>query len=271
MKHEEATARFYGIGVENYGTFHGNYLNFGLWENGITDYVEAAENLVKRVAEKINLNGDSVLLNVACGMGPEALFLMRTFNCKKITAVDLTKKHIEIARSRNQHNNIEYLVGDACYLPFEKESFTSLIGLEGIANFNTREDFFKEAYRLLRKNSQIGLSDFVLIKEPKNNMERKMLQFAAWLWHVPYENIDTKESYRKKLERNGFSDVDIELVSDNVYPGYVNEQFRPEIRNELCKIRGHLVTRVGLFLDYLLEFLHKKGFLGYVLVGARKE
>lgn len=271
MKHEEATARFYGIGIENYGTFHGNYLNFGLWENGIIDYVMAAENLVKRVADKISLDEDSVLLNVACGMGPEALFLMRNFNCKKITAVDLTKKHIEIAKSRNQHENLEYLTGNACDLPFENESFTNLIGLEGVANFNTREDFFKEAYRLLRKNSWMGLSDFVLLKEPKNNLERKMLQFAAWLWHVPSENIDTEELYRKKLDRNGFSDVDIEIVSDDVYPGYINEQFRPEIRNELCKIRGHLATRIGLLIDSFLGYLHKNGFLGYVLVSARKE
>ena len=47
--HERKVENLYSPGVENYADFHQGYLNFGLWENGNTDYVTAAENLVHRM------------------------------------------------------------------------------------------------------------------------------------------------------------------------------------------------------------------------------
>ena len=63
--HEARVERFYSHGVERYGSFHDNYLNFGLWEPGCTIFVEAAEALIERVAAKIALSSASVLLDVA--------------------------------------------------------------------------------------------------------------------------------------------------------------------------------------------------------------
>ena len=40
--HERKVENLYSGGVENYADYHNGYLNFGLWENGITDYVKAA-------------------------------------------------------------------------------------------------------------------------------------------------------------------------------------------------------------------------------------
>src|SRR3989338_3266881 len=94
MQHEKKTEHFFQHGIENYGTFHGNYLNFGLWENNPINYIAASEHLLTRVANKIRLNKTACLLDVGCGMGAQDLFFMRTFNCKKIHALDLTKKHI---------------------------------------------------------------------------------------------------------------------------------------------------------------------------------
>ncbi len=60
--HESAVEGFYGTGVERYGDFHKRYLNFGLWEEGITDYTQAAENLEPTVLIPFarNLNSGSV-------------------------------------------------------------------------------------------------------------------------------------------------------------------------------------------------------------------
>src|SRR5438067_9505072 len=108
MTHEHSTEAFCAHGVERFGTFHGTYLNFGLWENGITAYVNAAEHLLGRVAHKIDLAGDSVLLDVACGMGAQDLFWMRQYGCRAIEAVDLTRKHIAVATAHNVFPNITY-------------------------------------------------------------------------------------------------------------------------------------------------------------------
>ena len=47
--HERKVENLYSGGVENFADWHNGYLNFGLWENGIADYIKAAENLVHRM------------------------------------------------------------------------------------------------------------------------------------------------------------------------------------------------------------------------------
>ncbi len=268
MRHEIKTEQFFQHGIENYGTFHGNYLNFGLWENNITDYIAASENLLTRVATKIELNKKAHLLDVGCGMGAQDLFFMRTFACKNIQALDLTKKHIRLAQARNTYPNITYAPGNACILPYPDQQFTHIIGIEAPVNFNTRETFFKEAYRVLKKNGKIGIADFTLTRAPKNIIEQSCVRLCAWLWHIPPANRNTHQQYQETLEKTGFTDITIEAVGHHVYKQYYDEQ--KKVRKIMVNIRGSLVTHIGLFIDYLTYHLYRSGNIEYVLVNARK-
>ena len=60
--HERKVENLYSGGVENFADWHNGYLNFGLWENGNTDYIKAAENLVHRLGDILGLNETSKLL-----------------------------------------------------------------------------------------------------------------------------------------------------------------------------------------------------------------
>src|SRR4030095_1575712 len=105
--HERKVKHIYGGGIENYLAHHDGYLNFGLWEDGIKDYVSAAENLVRRMGTILGLNGESQLLDCACGMGTQDIFLYRTFQPKTIDAVDVTWKHVEHGLRRARENQCE--------------------------------------------------------------------------------------------------------------------------------------------------------------------
>jgi SAM-dependent methyltransferase len=270
MTHETRVERFYSHGLENYGTFHDNYLNFGLWSDGEGSFVRASEALLTRVGTKIGLSKDSILLDVGCGMGTQDRFLMQRFGCQAIEAVDLTAKHIAIARAKNGLPNVSYHVGNACQLPFPDHSFTHAVSIEGIVHFNTRETFFREARRLLRPAGRLGVSDFILARAPRNRMERLLLKAGASAWHVPAENVSTVAAYARSLERSGFVDAEIDVVSDQVIPGYFAEQSRPEIRRELYTIRGQVFGRLGVGLDRLIYGLYRIGLIGYVIASARK-
>lgn len=269
-EHEAATEKFYEVGVHNFKNYHDRYLNFGLWENGITDYVAASENLLSRVADKISLNQESVLLDVACGMGTQDFFFLKKYRCSLIEALDLTYKHIEIAQQHNQHKEITFIQGNACALPYVDEVFSHVIGIEGPANFNTREAFFKEAYRVLRPGGKLGLSDYCLAREPKGWWERFLVKKVSSFWHMPQANVQTKEAFKETLERCGFTNVEIEAVTDSVIPGYIAENKKPESRKEVYRIRGWLWGRLSDYLDDFVGWLHKKKLVDYVLVKAEK-
>jgi microcystin synthetase protein McyJ len=272
--YKKSTEKFFAHGVENWDDYHNNYLNFGLWENGIKTYIDASHNLLTRVGKKIGLNSRSSLLDVACGMGSQDRFFIKQFNCKFIEAVDLTKKHIDIAvsklRDSDYKNRIRYWIGNACHLKFKDSSFTHVTGIEGPVNFCTREDFLKEAYRVLKPNGKIGMSDFYLVRMPRLRWKVLFMKFFAKQWHIPWENVYGLKIYKKKLEDIGFVDIDLEAVGDKVIPGYYFDQRKRSVINKLKKIRGRYYTWLGMLLDWFTYRLYKRGIIGYVLVSATK-
>lgn len=272
--HESKVTKFYAHGVENFDDFHGGYLNFGLWENGNKDYVVAAETLIKKLGTMLELKSDSHLLDVACGMGGQDVVLATNFPVGKITAFDLMYEHLNHARKRLEKANlldkVELKQGTATDLPFEKETFSHVLCVEGIVHFDTREKFFKECHRVLKPGGRVVFADYVAKKEPSNALETFILRLVTKVWNIPFENADTPERYKTKLEKNGFKDVVVHCVGENVIPGYCEEQNREECIQELVRIRGWFAGRIGHVIDHILEWAYRSGLIDYVLVEANK-
>jgi SAM-dependent methyltransferase len=270
MSHEAAVERFYSWGVERYGTFHDNYLNFGLWEPEVTGFVQAAEALLERVATMMELQPGAELLDVACGMGTQDRFLVGRFGGISIDAVDLTHKHIETARRRHAHPSIRFATANACALPFPAGRFSHVMAIEGIVHFDTRERFFAEAHRVLRPGGRLGVADFFAARKPATLLERWLFAACCNAWHVPVVNRVGLDGYRAALDRAGFGRVALEVVSEAVIPGYVAEQRRPSVRSAQRRIRGQVVGRLGVVIDRLVDRAYRRGLLGYLVGVAQR-
>ncbi len=271
--HEAGVERFYGNTVEGFGDFHGGYLNFGLWEKDINNYLNAAENLVKTLGGMLNLSKKSRLLDVGCGMGSQDVFLYKNFTCN-ISAIDVTWNHVKIARERIKKEGltkeIQIYHGTATNLNFQENKFTNLISIEAPEHFDTREKFFYEAYRVLKPKGIMCLSDYVIKRKPKNIFEKFIIKAAIKLWHVPNENVYDSEVYKEKLAKAGFKNIEIRYVGKFTIPGYYYEQRRKEVRKALAKIRGLVINELGFIIDYLLLRAFKLDLIEYILVKAKK-
>lgn len=272
--HEQRVERFYGWGVEGYGDFHGGYLNFGLWEEGVADYLGAAENMVRRMGTLLGLDGGSCLLDVGCGMGSQDLYLLRNFGPRSIDALDVTWPHVEHARRRAHEAGCEDRVrfhhGTATSLPFPDESFTHVLSIEALEHVDTRDDFLREAHRVLAPGGVAAFADYTLKREPRNTVERFIVEAARSLWKVPRVNVITSDVYREKLLRAGFVNVEVEEVGSLTIPGYYREQRRPETIRELTKIRGLVAGRMGWVIDLAVLKAYEWGLMEYVFVRAEK-
>jgi ubiquinone/menaquinone biosynthesis C-methylase UbiE len=272
--HESRVENFYGWGVEKYGDFHNGYLNFGFWEDGMTNYLEAAENMVRSIATLGELNNESIVLDVGCGMGTQDIYMFRKFSPKSIDAVDVTWKHVQHSRRRAQEAKCEDRVrfhhGTATELPFPDNHFTTAMSIEAPEHFNTREKFMKEAYRVLKPGGTIALADYTLKRPPRNLIEKFVIESARWLWKVPADNADSAEQYEVKLKRTGFKNIKIREVGALTIPGYYIEATRPETVRELVKIRGFVAGRLGGIIDIAVHKAYQMGLLEYIFVQAKK-
>jgi ubiquinone/menaquinone biosynthesis C-methylase UbiE len=272
--HEQKVEKFYGWGVEGFGDFHGGYLNFGLWEEGVGDYLGAAENMVRRMGALLGLGGESRLLDVGCGMGSQDLYLLRNFNPQSIDGLDVTWPHVEHARRRAREAGCEGRVrfhhGTATSIPFPSENFTHVLSIEAPEHFDTREDFLRETYRVLAPGGVAAFADYTLKREPRNVFERFVVEAARRLWKVPRVNVVTSDTYREKMRRAGFVNVEVEEVGRLTIPGYYREQRRPETVRELTKIRGVVAGRLGWVIDVAVLKAYEMGLMEYVFVRAEK-
>jgi cyclopropane fatty-acyl-phospholipid synthase-like methyltransferase len=267
---------FYGAGIDDYHDYHGGYLNFGLWERAGMHYLEAAENLIRRLGTMLGLGSASTLLDIGCGMGTQDVYLHRTFGPATIQGLDVTVKHVERARERQRRAGIpetalSFTHGSGTDIPFADASFTDILSVEAPEHFDTREKFFHEAFRVLQPGGVLVFSDYPLARAPKNFVERCVVALASWMWHVPKANLYGNDVFKQKMEAAGFHKVTIQNVGAQTIPPYYFEHRRPESVREIRKIRGFWKGVVGGYLiDVGVYRAFTMGLCEYNLVRAEK-
>lgn len=279
--HEKKVEEFYATGL-NEKDFkklkenNGRFLSFGYWENNTKTYSEAAKNLLNFFIKNSKIKKTDKILNVACGYGAETFEYYKKFKSKTIYGVDITKLHVIYAnykaRKLGLDKKIKFYHGDACVLDFPKNTFSHLFGIEGIANFNTRQKFFKAAHKILQKNGELLLTDIILGKKfnKRKPLHKLLVGFAAKTWVIPKENWTNEEDYKKQLEKAGFKIIFLKKIGKKVFPGYAHYHCQKKPRKEVTKERGFF-TSIGLtIISWVLGYLYKKGWIEYIYVKAKK-
>ena len=123
------------------------FFNFGYWDESSSDQKSASENLTERLLSFIPEKSGKIL-DVACGNGGTAAYLLRYYPPSKVTGINISEKQLETARKMAP--GCTFLRMDAAQLEFECDFFDNIICLEAVFHFSTREDFLSEAYRVLK-------------------------------------------------------------------------------------------------------------------------
>jgi ubiquinone/menaquinone biosynthesis C-methylase UbiE len=268
--HERRIDRLYGHGGHGaVADSHRGYMNFGLWDPGIVHYAAAAERMVERLGELLELAPGARVVDCACGRGSQDLYLLDRFGALSIDAIDVTRRNVDEARGQaGSRTGVRFHHASATRLPFPDGAFTHAICVEAAHHFDTREAFLREAARVLEPGGRIALADIVLHRAPRSSVEQTLVATAAALWQIPRANLVTVDGYRECLARAGFAVRSLEEVSERTFPGYYRAQREPDRRRELVRSRGLIGAGVGAVMNYAAHRVYRAGLLDYILVTA---
>jgi len=231
------------------------FFNYGYWDDNTQDQKSACENLVEKLLSFIPAK-DGSILDVACGVGGTARYLLKYYEPQNITGVNISEKQLETCRQIVP--GATFLQMDATSLNFGNQFFNNIICLEAVFHFHTRIKFLQEAYRVLKSSGTLVLSDILLTEWGKNHR----------IWRYDEENAglqDLKE-YEELCKSVGFKEVKVIDATKECWVGHYTNAVR-YCFEALEQKKINLATVQDVAVNILRKLVSTRN---YVLVGARK-
>ncbi|GFG76033.1 phthiotriol/phenolphthiotriol dimycocerosates methyltransferase [Mycobacterium botniense] len=124
--------------------------------------------LYHRVANQVDLSGKRVL-EVSCGHGGGASYLVRTMRPASYTGLDLNPAGVAFCRKTHVLPGLDFVQGNAEDLPFADQSMDAVINVEASHCYPRFDRFLAEVARVLRPGGHFLYTDL-----------RPRLRIAEW-------------------------------------------------------------------------------------------
>lgn len=148
--------------------------------------------LYHQTATQVDLSGKDVL-EVSCGHGGGASYLVRTLHPASYTGLDFNANGIAFCQKRHNLPGLDFVHGDAENMPFPDQSFDAVLNVEASHIYPHFERFLGEVARVLRPGGHFLYADF-----------RNRDGFPAW---------------EAALAKSGMRTVSERVISDQVLRG----------------------------------------------------
>lgn len=187
--------------------FLGSLVNRIVWrmdKNENKDYIEKA-------LSPITADFCGKLLEVPVGTGILTMPLYKKLTNADITCLDYSPEMMARAKRRAKEmsiENIEFMRGDVGNLPFNDESFDTVLSLNGFHAFPDKAAAYSETYRVLKKGGTLCGCFCVVGESKRTDWFIEKLYTKMGYCTPPFE---TKESLEKRL-KSMYSEVHIETV-----------------------------------------------------------
>ena len=191
------------------------YFNVGYWSAATKDLVSACDALVDQVAAPICAN--AVVLDVGCGLGAGTRRLAMRFPQSRVIGANVSLWQLRMTRRRVARA----VATDAARLGIASNSVDAVVALESALHFDTRDDFFREAFRVLRPGGVLSTADMLF---------RDADVIGPWMVPAPNRITDLRE-YEEHVRAAGFTSIasrDVTAVTWTPYIGAMSRVFEDQ-------------------------------------------
>ena len=182
---------------------------------------------VRKLVRLLNINSDSVFLDLGCGTGNYTAALQEA--AKSVIGMDISKGMIE--QSQAKFPEIHFICGDVTNLPFDSETFDGSFAIQLLHHLKKKEIFLKEAHRVLQEGGCLAI----------HSCSHKQIR-SFWFYHyfskgleVDLARIPDSDEIILLFERTGFSNIGIEVcyqdevVTHETPQNYLDKNYRDSI------------------------------------------
>jgi ubiquinone/menaquinone biosynthesis C-methylase UbiE len=169
----------------------------------------------RRFQAWLTIGTESSVLEVACGSGGPALFMVRSTGCH-LVGIDVHAAGVatanESAAREGWSDRAKFLVHDAREpMPFPSDTFDAIISIDSINHIYDRGEMFAEWFRVLRPGGRVLYTDAVVVtgRLRRDEMLARSPSMGEFVFSPNEADIEL-------LESAGFAQIDIEDVTDNI-------------------------------------------------------
>jgi erythromycin 3''-O-methyltransferase len=201
---------------------HSSYLNFGYWRSESDTLDDACQALAEKLADAAGFQEGDRILDAGYGYGDQDFMWLERYNPAEIVGLNVTPTHVRIAQTKARERGLDdrliFQEGSATAMTFEPGSFDRVVALESALHFRTRDEFFRQAYHVLRPGGVLSTTDILPLSTDKtvrnaDAINRKNIFSIS----VPSENWYDGNEYVARVQAAGFVNARWTSIRDRVY------------------------------------------------------